>query len=101
MAAALRNGLSRGARRVERLEARLVDSMTVTLERRRLKVEGLKQRLTALGPLEVLERGYAVALDADGRILRSVDSLQAGARFTHRLKDGRVNAREADVSEQP
>ena len=98
MAAALRNGVSRGARRVERLEERLVDAMTMTLERRGRIVEGLSQRLQALGPLEVMRRGYAVALDDDGHILRSVADFQPGARFTLRLKDGRVAARAEDVS---
>jgi exodeoxyribonuclease VII large subunit len=99
MAAALRNGLKRGARRVARLEDRLIASVTASIERRRNVVEGFKRRLTALGPMEVLERGYAVALDADGRILRSVDSFQTGKRFTLRIKDGQIIARVEDVGE--
>jgi exodeoxyribonuclease VII large subunit len=99
MAAALRNGVSRGARRVERLEERLVDAMRMGLERRRRIVEGLSKRLQALGPLEVMRRGYAVALDEDGNILRGVAGFQPGARFMLRLKDGRVTARAEEVSD--
>ncbi len=98
MVAALRNGVKRGARRVERLDERLVGAMTKTLDRRRLVVEGLHQRLQALGPMKVMQRGYAVALDDDGRILRSVAGFEPGARFTLRLKDGRVAARAEEVS---
>jgi exodeoxyribonuclease VII large subunit len=98
--AALEGGIRRGAQKVERLEERLLDAMVVGLERRRRTVESLRQRLFALGPLKVLERGYAVALDADGRILRGVGAFHAGRQFTLRLRDGRVRARTEEVSEE-
>ncbi|NIR42597.1 MAG: exodeoxyribonuclease VII large subunit [Gemmatimonadetes bacterium] len=99
MASALRNGVGRNARRVERLEERLTEAMAATLRRRRLILDGLRQRLDALGPRAVLERGFALALDDSGRILRSVESFEPGLRFTLRLKDGRVVARAEEREE--
>jgi exodeoxyribonuclease VII large subunit len=100
MATALRNGVARGGRKVERLEERLLDAMRTKLQRRRLAVDGLRDRLMALGPMEVLRRGYALALDSDGVILRGVKDFEAGRRFVLRLRDGRVRATVEEVSDE-
>ncbi len=99
LTAALRHGVGRGRRRVEHLEERLLDAMGTELDRRRRAVDGLRQRLQALGPMEVLRRGYALALDGEGRILRSIVSFEPGMEFTVRLKDGRVAAKARSVSD--
>lgn len=93
LASALRNGLARNVRRLDRLEERLGEALAARLRRRRLILDGLRQRLLALGPRAVLERGFALALDEQGRILRSVKAFEPGQRFTVRLHDGRVVAR--------
>jgi len=93
MAAALRNGVRRGAQRLERLETRLVDLTFEQIERRRAAIEALQQRLRALGPMEVLGRGYALALDEAGNILRSQADFRRGLEFVLRLRDGTVRAR--------
>jgi exodeoxyribonuclease VII large subunit len=100
MAAALSNGLDRNARRLDRLEERLTRSVAGALERRRLVLDGLRKRLHALGPMEVLGRGYALAQDRRGRILRGVAGFGPGMEFILRLKDGRVVARVDTVEEE-
>ena len=102
MATALRNGVTRNRRRVERLEERIVEAVASMVERRRLRVDTLRQRLRALGPMAVLRRGYALALDSNGRILRGVTGFRPGEDFTLRLQDGRVTARaEAVARDEP
>ena len=49
-------------------------------------------RTRALSPLATMQRGYAVALRADGHVLRSVSEFSAGERFDLRLADGHVPA---------
>ena len=44
--------------------------------------------LDAMSPLKVLARGYAVASDAEGHILRSVENTEPGASIDVRLSDG-------------
>ncbi len=99
IAVAVRNGLEHGRRRLADLEGRLVGSLGDGLVRRRRSVESLRQRLLALGPMEVLSRGYALALDPDGRILRGIDGFDPGSEFTLRLKDGRVEATTRSVDD--
>ncbi|MCL1798548.1 MAG: exodeoxyribonuclease VII large subunit [Eggerthellaceae bacterium] len=50
-------------------------------------------RLHDLSPLIVLGRGYAVARDAKGRVLKSVAPLQVGAGVGVELSDGRLACR--------
>ncbi|MDA8341038.1 MAG: hypothetical protein M0007_02255, partial [Actinomycetota bacterium] len=45
-----------------------------------------------------LERGYTVTRDEDGRVVRSVAGIRAGARLAIQAADGAVRARVEDVS---
>ena len=49
--------------------------------------------LDALSPLRVLERGYAVARDDAGRVLRRVAHFAAGGTFRLTVADGDIRAR--------
>lgn len=62
------------------------------VERRHAAMQTLAARLDALSPLATLQRGYAVARDADGRVLASVRQFRAGAEFHLTVRDGEVRA---------
>lgn len=49
--------------------------------------------LDALSPLGVLQRGYAIAQDASGKLVRDAASVNAGDEVTVRLARGRLNTR--------
>jgi exodeoxyribonuclease VII large subunit len=49
--------------------------------------------LDALSPLGVLQRGYAIAQDASGRLLRDAAMVAEGDAVSVRLAKGRLNAR--------
>jgi exodeoxyribonuclease VII large subunit len=50
-------------------------------------------RLDALSPLRVLGRGYAMARDAQGTILKRIAQLPSGKEFRLRVTDGEVHGR--------
>jgi exodeoxyribonuclease VII large subunit len=100
LAASLQGSVVRGRQRFERLEERLLETVQGGIARRKLVVETLRRRLRALGPMEVLHRGYSLALDREGRVIRGVSGFRPGSEFTLRLKDGRVHARAESVSEE-
>ena len=56
------------------------------------RVEGLKRSLADLDPKRVLQRGYAVVTDEDGRVCRSVGQLAGGDKVNLWLHDGVANA---------
>ena len=66
------------------------------LNQRKAKAELLRHKMEALSPLAVLDRGYSIVTDKDGRTLKSVSQATAGDNITIRLSDGRILA---DVQE--
>lgn len=50
----------------------------------------LAAKLDALSPLKVMARGFSLATDDDGRIIRSANELKTGDSFTLRLSDGKA-----------
>lgn len=77
------------ARLGDRLEAVVGDAMV----RRRHRLDRLAAQLEALSPERVLERGYAVARDATGKVLRRRGDFTPGELFSLRVSDGEVAAR--------
>ena len=59
----------------------------------RAAADRIAASLDALSPLKVLGRGYSVARDEAGRVLRAVADLPAGKQFRLRVTDGEVRAR--------
>ena len=74
--------LDRGARSLEE-----------RLARRRMVVESAHATLRTLSPMATLERGYAVARTADGRILRNAAEVGVGEPLQVILARGTVDAR--------
>lgn len=93
----LSHGLTRRTRLADERMARFGDRSRVALEqllqRRRHHLERLAAQLDALSPLKVLERGFAVAQDSEGRVLRRRTDFPPGRAFRLRVSDGEVNAR--------
>jgi exodeoxyribonuclease VII large subunit len=91
LAGGLRRLSDRRRREVEDVAAALSSRARSLLERREQRLGRLADTLGALSPLASLKRGYAVAQDPDGRLLRRVEDFNPGDRFRLRLVDGRVH----------
>ncbi|HET7043027.1 MAG TPA: exodeoxyribonuclease VII large subunit, partial [Gemmatimonadales bacterium] len=76
-------------RAADRMQAALQEQLTD----RRTTLERYAVQLDALSPLKVLGRGYAVAQDGEGKVLKSVKQLGKGKEFTLRVSDGSVGAK--------
>ena len=85
--------------RLGRTAQRLESAMQRILSGNAAKLHTLQEKLTALDPLLVLQRGYAAVYREDGGILPSADSVQAGDRIRVRLKDGILDARVEETHE--
>ena len=59
---------------------------------RRRKLEAATLQLTERSPFQLLERGYAIAYDASGKVLRSPDQVAIGDDITVRLARGKLDA---------
>ena len=98
LAAALVGRVDAGWQRLARTEDRLQTAVGGRFERAGARLDRLGAALHAMSPLKVLERGYAVARDADGAILRRTADFPPGAAFRLTVRDGDVAAR---VDESP
>ncbi len=79
------------ARMRERLivsDTRIERSQERTLRRAMARIEALDARLRSLSPLAVLDRGYALVIDADGAVIRSISQVAPGNHLITRLGDG-------------
>ncbi len=104
--ARLRHGLDRHMaeqqNRTEWLRSRLERWVPNSLAARRARVKGVQAALSALSPLAVLDRGYAVVLDGSGGVVRSAEELSSEQVVTTRLADGRFTSRVISITlEEP
>ena len=76
-------------------------AMDGRLSKSRQRYAALAAGLDAMSPLKVLGRGYSVAADMDGHVIRSVGQLQTGMEFELRLSDGSASAQILSVKEVP
>ncbi len=86
---------------VQRLSGDLQRLLEHRLQQQRARLSTLAQMLEALNPEGVLERGYALVWDAEGRVVRSMGQVRPGQALELQFSDGRVRAqaggRESDT----
>ena len=91
--------LEQKRKNVELLSNRLVSAQIQGVERKKRRFVELTAKLDAMSPLKVLTRGYAMAQDEDGTVLRSVRQTELGQDITVSLSDGTVRAKVTEVKE--
>ena len=124
LASAQATRLRRHRTRLEQLSAsKVLTSPEGVYRLRREKLEGLSQRmelsvgrhlagkrqsleravagLSALNPLGVLGRGYALVQSEEGEVVPSTEKLTVGQRVTLRFSDGRATAEVREVTGDP
>jgi len=82
---------------VRTLAARLADAAQTAALARRLRLKACDDRLRALSPKLVLERGYCLAHAADGTLVRGADSLRVGERITLEFARSEADARIEEI----
>jgi exodeoxyribonuclease VII large subunit len=93
LVACLRQAVGVVHNRANRTLARLTDvPLRGVLRGARMRLEGVVGRLEAVSPLAVLQRGYALVLDADGHTVTRAAAVRPGARLTLRFADGEQGA---------
>jgi len=106
MAAVLRHdprqAMARARQRLQMAQTRTQRSIERTVQRGVVQIGGLAARLHALSPIAVLDRGYALVMDADGGLVRSTAQLTVGEALVTRLADGEFRSRvEATAPSEP
>jgi exodeoxyribonuclease VII large subunit len=87
--------------RVELYQQRLAAAMHRVLKTCHQSFARVAHTLDALSPLAVLERGYAICLTPEGRVIRSAAAVEVDAEIEVRLHEGRLQARVTSKAEAP
>lgn len=82
--------------RLDSLSTDMKHSMQTLLSQRKSRAELLRHKIEALSPLAVLQRGYSIVTDRNGKTLKTIDQVKTGDNITIKLSDGRILA---DVQE--
>lgn len=77
--------------RVSQLHRRLENAMQRQLQRQKTRLTSAARELNAISPLAVLGRGYAIAQDDKGQVVRRAVETQPGQKLSLRLGEGRLS----------
>jgi exodeoxyribonuclease VII large subunit len=85
--------IRRDRQRLDELSRRAQVSLVHSLRIRTARLAGMEQRMAALNPQAILQRGYALVTRADGRLVRSVQQAIPGEALRVRVSDGNFPVR--------
>jgi exodeoxyribonuclease VII large subunit len=89
----VKSRLTSARRRYEAASSACGAAMDEKLQHGRERLGLAAASLDALSPLAVLQRGYAIAQDASGKLVRDAASVNAGDEVSVRLAKGKLNTR--------
>ena len=84
--------VERGQRRLDHLVERLERALPTRLERAHRELTGLHRTLDAVGPKRVLQRGFTLTRDQQGRVVRSAAAARAAGHLETLFADGAVRS---------
>ena len=79
--------------RLQSLSLRPQAALARRLQHDTLRLRGLARSLETVSPLATVARGYAILQREDGRVVRSVSTVDDGERLLARLQDGQLPLR--------
>ncbi len=88
----LRARVGRLRRACEQRSAEMRTRMDRLLVARRRRLESATLQLQERSPFQLLERGYAIVYDANGRVVRSAEQVSIGGEIAVRLARGQLDA---------
>ncbi len=81
------------------LSTRLVEGMTGFLTEKNGILRLLSAKIDLLSPLNILGRGYSLAYDIEGKLIKTVRQAAAGDALSVRLSDGTLICEVTDIEE--
>ena len=91
--------LEQRGKSLELLKNRMISAQERNLSGKHQRYIQAVSKLDAMSPLKVLTRGYAIAEDSDGVLIRSVQQVHPGDHINIRFNDGEISADVHEVKE--
>ena len=80
-------------------ETSIRHTMDKVILARKARAELLRNKISALSPVSVLERGYSIVTGEDGKVKRSASEASVGEKLSIRMAEGQGGARVEEVSD--
>ena len=84
--------ISRQIKKFSQHKKSLIDSIYFKLKSLDEGQSSLNKQLLALGPINVLKRGYSIASNKSGKIIHKSKNLKVGEIFSLKMSDGNIKA---------
>ncbi len=95
---AVSNRLYREETLIESLAARVKNAFALKIAAMESRLQVLQARIESADPRKIMERGYALATDADGVVLKGAAGRRPGDRVAVMFADGTLNCAVQDVT---
>jgi len=95
----LRLRIAEARRRMQQAEGRLAQAARMRVARERGRLERALAHVTQLSPLRILERGYAIVLNEEGRAVKTTADAPVGADVRIRIARGALGAKVTSAEE--
>ena len=85
---------------LEMLKNRMISAQNQNIQRKNARYIAAVSKLDAMSPLKVLTRGYSMAQNERGEVIRSVRQAELGERIDLHLSDGTLAATVMEIKEE-
>ncbi|MBQ7935147.1 MAG: exodeoxyribonuclease VII large subunit [Clostridia bacterium] len=85
---------------LDHLMQRLHQNMAIKCRDQQTRIASLMGKLDALSPLKVLRRGFSLAQNEEGTVIRSISQLSKGGQIALRLTDGKADCIIENITEE-
>lgn len=79
--------------RIDNLTKQLCRNISVVISQKAEALKGISGKLDVISPLAVLGRGYSIARNSDGEVIKQLSDAKEGSDFELILSDGSAKAR--------
>ena len=77
---------------VETLKEELHDSMNDYLDNLSKNVQNKKEQLEILNPKNIMNRGYSISMDKNGKVITNINDVKIGEKITTSLSNGKIES---------
>ena len=80
--------IQENSQRLDHITKRMEQGFKLKIESKKRVLGNVTAKIDAMSPLKVLSRGYAIPVENDGTVIRSVAQMESGREFTLKMTDG-------------
>jgi exodeoxyribonuclease VII large subunit len=92
--------IEQSVQKLDHFADRSIRSTQDKISRLTARLDNLAVSIETLNPLAILEKGYAVVSDPQGKLIRSIDQVCNGTELRMRLKDGEISSTVSDIKKR-